>query len=59
VPQRARLEFFARYARGRGLSRAQRRRFLSSALAKERRMAAHTPRHGEEQQGHGQGWTDR
>jgi|688.fasta_scaffold03241_17 RIO-like serine/threonine protein kinase len=54
VPQRARLEFFVRYARARGLSDAERRRFLAAALAKERRMAAHTPRHGEEQ-----GWTDR
>jgi serine/threonine protein kinase len=59
VPQRARLEFFVRYARGRGMSRDRRRHFLAAALAKERRMAAHTPRHGEEQHARGQGWTDR
>lgn len=54
VSLRARLEFWVRYARGRGLGRRARARLLRKAQAKERRMAGHRPKYGEEGP-----WTDR
>lgn len=54
VSLRSRLRFFVGYARLRGLPRGEARALLGGAIAKERRMARHQPRHGEEVP-----WTDR
>jgi hypothetical protein len=52
VPVRERLRFLVRYLAARGIPR--RRAWLRSILRRERRMAAHVPRHGEAQP-----WEDR
>ncbi len=52
VPVRERLRFLARYLEARGIG--QRRRWLRAIVRRERRMAAHAPRHGEAQP-----WEDR
>lgn len=55
VGARERLRFVARYLDARGVTeRAARRAFVARVIAKERRMAAHVPRAGEERP-----WTDR
>ena len=55
VGVRERLRFVARYLDARGIvERDARRAFIARVVAKERRMAAHVPRAGEERP-----WTDR
>lgn len=55
VPERARLRFVARYLDLRRIdARAERRAFVARVSAKERRMASHRPRAGEDRP-----WTDR
>lgn len=55
VPTRERLRFVARYLDLRRIkTRAERRAFVAHVIAKERRMASHRPRAGEDRP-----WTDR